>query len=101
VIVLVKIDDRRAVQALASAHSRYWIRALEIDPEALTVTAIDHACGTFTSHGKSVGGRVDAGLATFAVKCPEAFGRLMAGTNDGEDNDLFLQCTVLGEVLYG
>lgn len=41
------------------------------------------------------------GMILFSKQEPAAFGRFLAEEEDGCDADLFLQCVVLGKVIYG
>jgi hypothetical protein len=42
-----------------------------------------------------------SGLQTFAEKCPSHFADFMAENDDATTADCFLQCCLLGDVVYG
>lgn len=41
------------------------------------------------------------GLATMAAKCPRHFGDLVAENDDTITHDVFIQCVLFGDVVYG
>lgn len=41
------------------------------------------------------------GLATMAAKCPRHFGDLVAENDDAITHDVFIQCVLFGDVVYG
>ena len=44
---------------------------------------------------------LEAGLAIMAEKYPSHFGDLMNDNTDADTGDCFLQCVILGDVVYG
>lgn len=44
---------------------------------------------------------LQAGLNIFATKYPERFGNWLKENYDAEDADVFWQCVVLGDIVYG
>jgi len=44
---------------------------------------------------------VISGLSTMAAKYPRHFGDFISGNSDAETDDVFCQCVVLGDVIYG
>jgi hypothetical protein len=45
--------------------------------------------------------KVSQGLHTFASKFPRHYGNFMRENDDAETADVFLQCCVFGDVIYG
>jgi hypothetical protein len=44
---------------------------------------------------------LELGVKAFREKCPRAFGEALAEDGDASTGDLFLQCCLFGEALYG
>lgn len=45
--------------------------------------------------------KIKTGLQVFATKYPGRFGLFLKGDFDAEDGDVFLQCCLFGDVVYG
>lgn len=44
---------------------------------------------------------IHKGLAAMAQKCPRHFGDFISGGDDATTSDVFLQCCLFGEIVYG
>ena len=125
-IETIKASDETLLALLCSAFeggSNYWASPQEFDPpEGRTRKAIESACGDFETWytlAAVAGGVVyvvdrtegsthpltreglERGLVVMADKYARHFGDLLSENYYGITADVFLQCALFGEVLYG
>lgn len=115
IAVTIKIDYEKLENLLDSASrgAMYWCSGVDALGFESTVRKILYK-GLFLKlkllddelNGKDRGfhldlGRIKKGLAVMAKKQPSQFGDLMSDDYDQTTADVFLQCALLGEVVYG
>lgn len=61
----------------------------------------DEREGTFNGSSYIGWAEVQKGLETMAKRYPHHFADLIRCNDDGETHDVFMQCVILGEVVYG
>lgn len=107
--------------------STYWLRGVEYVPGELDTDKYDspmYADDHFWNDGgranvtydnpepsddddgdqatKEIGlAELTAGLSAMAAKCPRHFGDLVSENDDAITHDVFIQCVLFGDVVYG
>ena len=113
----VTIDDKRVTDMLTNAlegGSTYWARKItnERFEGAEFASEAPMAGGSFIlihdAESDDMPGRTlinrevcEIGLQEMAEKYPRHFANLIAGDDDAETADVFLQCCVFGEIIFG
>jgi hypothetical protein len=127
--LVVLLDKRRVAHLLCTAFeggSNYWYQIEEFIPPAVA-NNVKHLGDGFYRHidyPLCIGGalmvsdrracnpgemkttrldwpRIREGLGVMALKHPRHFANWLAEKDDAETGDVFLQCCVLGDVVYG
>lgn len=118
-----QVQLRRIKDLLCSAFeggSNYWIKIVDTPAKSKRHKQVEywHECGvhdwlvvhTEGDEGKKdncgKGYRLDfdacnRGMAVFAAKFPEHFGDFMAENDDATTADVYLQCCLFGDTIYG
>jgi hypothetical protein len=121
-IPLKRISDMLCSALESSCGSHYWVQiTAEVKPDKLTFHCMDGHVFPHIDYPLNEGGSIviqdiedeshapfvldiDAiqkGLAIMAEKEPRHFGDFLSENDDATTGDVFLQCCVFGETLYG
>lgn len=106
--IKIEIEDKRIVALLASAFDgglfRHWCRVEVAD----SLKRLMRGTGAFTFVVHDTGKThvlsrqaILAGVDTMIRKAPRHFGDWLADRDDAVTADVFLQCCLFGEVIYG
>jgi hypothetical protein len=96
--------------ALDSGGANYWARVVQrsgVFGDGGSITFVAHDDGVPYYHTNGLGRFVldaastQAGLRIMASKCGRHFGNWMDENEDAETGDVFLQCCLFGEVVFG
>jgi len=107
--VLLKIPEKRIVDLLCCAYeggSHYWSsgdrRPYTIDGDTLRlpVTVFEEDDFQKTPHTLDFAA-IQRGFQVMAEKYPWHLAHFLEENEDAETGDVFLQCAVLGEIVYG
>ena len=102
----IEVSDKDVENLLIGAFeggSNYWIKrriagVYPLDPDfdgEITIETIDNEQFTLNQ------GAIVAGLRVFATDCGKHFGDWRSGRDDADTADVFLQCCLFGELVYG
>lgn len=96
-IIAIDVPDKRVLDCLNGAGSRYWARDLVMRGDRGSV--VEHADGKPIQH--MIGPRkLRRGVAALAKLAPRRFEQLCSEDWDAETGDVLLQLVVLGEIKY-
>ena len=107
VTLSVKKEDIKDLLYSASSGSSYWCTNAEILGYESRVTRAMRKEGVTIHDGEENKkhklniDNITSGLQTMAKKYPEHFADLMSENTDNITSDVFLQCCLFGEVIYG
>lgn len=73
-----------------------WMEFTELNPDSGSPSAEVHTLSWFGDLNS-----IQNGLKVMAEKAPSHFGDFMDDTHDAITADVFLQCCLLGEIVYG
>lgn len=104
----VKYDDIKDLLDSASRGASYWCRN-DLAYESKTEIALEinstGLCTLYDTEGEKAYildlKKIKKGLTVMAKKEPIHFGDFMAGKADNDTGDVFLQCCLFCEVIYG
>jgi len=117
----IEVADEKLSNLLASAFksgSTYWLRSLEVEPPELcgehypsSIPLETNGAVVLRLQEEALRGEgrvynldraaVAKGLAIFHKKTPRHFADMVAGNSDATTGDVFLQCCLFGEVIFG
>ena len=94
----LSIEEAKHKAYAASAEPQYWHWA-EILPlvDGCAVTLVDTDEDTHTINKE----KIEAGLQVMADKYPRHFADIGTSREDAATGDVFLQCVVFGDIVYG
>jgi len=106
----IQVADALIVNALDSADIGYWARVpkgcgdhgeLLKGNQTATVEEFDESTGATTATHTLTAEKVRAGVAVMAAKYPHHMKNLLEDNSDAETGDVLVQCSLLGDIVYG
>lgn len=95
----ISLDDfDKGGERQPKGHYWHWSQLVPLTEGcAVVITVQDEPGKTFRLDRDAI----QKGLKVMATKCPKHFGDLLAENEDATTGDVFVQCCIFGEVVYG